>query len=127
MVITTELISHRRIHRKSFEKIPQLIELPGLIDVQKGSYKEFLQADIALEKRESLGLEAVFKSVFPIHSFEATASLEYERYVLEPSKYDVEECRDRGMTFAAPLRVTVRLLVWDVDESTGAKTIRDVK
>ncbi|HLD73440.1 MAG TPA: DNA-directed RNA polymerase subunit beta [Bdellovibrionota bacterium] len=127
MVITTELISHRRIHRKSFEKIPQLIELPGLIDVQKGSYKEFLQADIALEKRESLGLEAVFKSVFPIHSFEGTASLEYERYVLEPSKYDVEECRDRGMTFAAPLRVTVRLLVWDVDESTGAKTIRDVK
>ena len=127
MATTTELISHRRVQRKSFEKIPQLIELPGLIDVQKASYKEFLQADVAAEKRTNVGLEAVFKSVFPIHSFEETASLEYERYALEPSKYDVEECRDRGMTFAAPLRVTVRLLVWDVDESTGAKTIRDVK
>ncbi len=122
-----ELISHRQRFRKSFEKIPQLIDLPGLIDVQKTSYKDFLQAEVVGEKRQNVGLEAVFRSVFPIESFEGTAALEYERYHLEPPKYDVAECRDRGMTYAAPLRVTVRLLVWDVDETTGAKTIRDVK
>ncbi|MBI2608250.1 MAG: DNA-directed RNA polymerase subunit beta [Deltaproteobacteria bacterium] len=122
-----ELISHRRRQRKSFEKIPQIVELPGLIDVQRRSFEEFLQEGIPSAKRQNVGLEAVFRSVFPIESFEGTASLEYENYILETPKYDVGECRDRGMTYASPLRVTVRLLVWDVDETTGAKTIRDVK
>ena len=81
-----ELISHRRRQRKSFEKIPQIVELPGLIDVQKRSFEEFLQEGVSPEKRQNVGLEAVFRSVFPIESFEGTASLEYENYILDYNK-----------------------------------------
>jgi DNA-directed RNA polymerase subunit beta len=113
--------------RKSFAKLKQVIEIPNLIDIQKRSYDKFLQIDIAADKREDIGLQGVFKSVFPIKDFSETSSLEFVSYNLEKPKYDVDECRARGMTFAAPIKVVIRLVVWDVNEETGVQSIRDVK
>ena len=98
-----------------------------MIELQRKSYEKFLQADVVPQKRDNSGLQAVFKSVFPIEDFNRTASLEFESYVLEKPKYDVGECRQRGMTFAAPLKITVRLVVYDVDEEAGTRNIRDIK
>src|SRR6476659_904240 len=113
--------------RKSFAKLKQVIEIPNLIDIQKRSYDKFLQIDITHDKREDIGLQGVFKSVFPIKDFSETSSLEFVSYNLEKPKYDVDECRARGMTFAAPIKVVIRLVVWDVNEETGVQSIRDVK
>src|SRR5512142_922952 len=113
--------------RKSFAKLKQVIEIPNLIDIQKRSYDKFLQIDTPIEKREDIGLQGVFKSVFPIKDFSETSSLEFVSYHLEKPKYDVDECHQRGMTFSAPIKVVVRLVVWDKDEETGAQSIRDVK
>jgi DNA-directed RNA polymerase subunit beta len=113
--------------RKSFAKIQKIIEIPNLINIQKQSYEKFLQADTAPEKRDDVGLQGVFKSVFPIRDFNETSSLEFVSYHLEKPKYDVDECHQRGMTYSAPIKVVVRLVVWDKDEETGAQSIRDVK
>src|SRR6187551_1339969 len=113
--------------RKTFAKIAKIIDIPNLIDIQKQSYEKFLQKDVPLDKREDVGLQGVFKSVFPIKDFSETSSLEFVSYTLDKPKYDVDECRQRGMTFAAPIKVVVRLVVWDKDEETGAQSIRDVK
>jgi DNA-directed RNA polymerase subunit beta len=113
--------------RKSFTKNKQVIEIPNLIELQKRSYEAFLQKDVDADRRGMDGLNGVFKSVFPISDFNNTSSLEFVGYTLEPSKYDVDECRQRGMTFAAPVKVTLRLIVFDVDEETEARSIRDVK
>jgi DNA-directed RNA polymerase subunit beta len=113
--------------RKSFAKIGKIIEIPNLIDIQKQSYEKFLQKDVPIEKREDLGLQGVFKSVFPIKDFSETSSIEFVSYTLDKPKYDVDECRQRGMTFAAPIKVTVRLVIWDTNEDTGSQSIRDVK
>ena len=113
--------------RKSFAKIQKIIDIPNLINIQKQSYEKFLQADTAPEKREDVGLQGVFKSVFPIRDFNETSSLEFVSYHLEKPKYDVDECHQRGMTYSAPIKVVVRLVVWDKDEETGAQSIRDVK
>src|SRR5881394_3627042 len=113
--------------RKNFAKIQKIIDIPNLIDIQKHSYDKFLQADVAPEKREDLGLQGVFKSVFPIRDFNETSSLEFVSYNLEKPKYDVDECHQRGMTYSAPIKVVFRLVVWDKDEETGAQSIRDVK
>jgi DNA-directed RNA polymerase subunit beta len=113
--------------RKTFAKLKQVIEIPNLIDIQKRSYDKFLQIDVSLDKREDIGLQGVFKSVFPIKDFSETSSLEFVSYNLEKPKYDVDECRARGMTFAAPIKVVIRLVVWDVNEETGVQSIRDVK
>ena len=113
--------------RKSFAKLKQVIEIPNLIDIQKRSYDKFLQLDIPADKREDIGIQGVFKSVFPIKDFSETSSLEFVSYNLEKPKYDVDECRARGMTFAAPIKVVIRLVVWDVNEETGVQSIRDVK
>src|SRR5688500_6460732 len=113
--------------RKSFAKLPKVIEIPNLIDIQKRSYDKFLQTEIAHEQREDVGLQGVFKSVFPIKDFSETSSLEFVSYNLSTPKYDVEECRARGMSFAAPVKVVIRLVVWDVNEETGVQSIRDVK
>src|ERR1700712_1433456 len=113
--------------RKSFAKIGKIIDIPNLIDIQKQSYEKFLQKDIAFEKREDIGIQGVFKSVFPIKDFSETSSLEFVSYNLEKPKYDVDECRARGMTYAAPIKVVIRLVVWDVNEETGVQSIRDVK
>lgn len=113
--------------RKSFAKNKQVIEIPNLIELQKKSYEAFLLKDVDADRRNDEGLNGVFKSVFPISDFNNTSSLEFVGYTLEPSKYDVDECRQRGMTFAAPVKVTLRLIVFDVDEETEARSIRDVK
>lgn len=113
--------------RKSFAKNKQVIDIPNLIELQKSSYEAFLQKEMDPDRRGIAGLNGVFKSVFPISDFNNTASLEFVSYQLEPPKYDVDECRQRGMTFAAPIKVTLRLIVFDVDEETEARSIRDVK
>ncbi|MBI4238774.1 MAG: DNA-directed RNA polymerase subunit beta [Deltaproteobacteria bacterium] len=116
----------RRI-RQSFSRLHQPLAIPNLIELQRRSYDAFLQQETDAEKRPDTGLHGVFKSVFPIKDFNQTASLEYVHYHLDPPKYDVLECRSRGMTYAAPVRVLVRLIVWDVDPETQATAIRDVK
>ena len=113
--------------RRSFAKIPQIAEIPNLIDIQRRSYERFLQMSVAPEERKPEGLQAVFNSVFPIKGFNDTASLEFVSYRLDDPKYTVDECRQRWNTFAAPLQVRIRLVVWDVNEETGLKAIRDVK
>ena len=113
--------------RKSFGRIAEVAPMPNLIEVQKTSYEHFLQKDAHPDERGKWGLEAVFDSVFPISDFSGRSMLEYVRYEFEEPKFDVEECQQRGMTYAAPLKVTLRLVVWDVDEETGAKSVRDIK
>jgi len=111
--------------RKDFSKIPSVLEIANLIDIQKGSFERFLQMGVGPEQRENHGLQGVFQSIFPIKDFNDTASLEFVGYALEAPKYDVQECLYRGMTYAAPLKVTIRLVAWD--KSEGAHAIRDVK
>lgn len=113
--------------RKSFAKNKQVIDIPNLIELQKSSYEGFLQKDVDPDRRGDAGLNGVFKSVFPISDFNNTASLEFVSYTLEPPKYDVDECRQRGMTFAAGMKVTLRLVVFDVDEQSETRSIRDMK
>ncbi len=124
---TSESFNTVKRVRKSFAKISSPIETPNLVDIQKKSFDQFLQAAVLVEKREATGLQGVFKSIFPIHDFNNTCSLEFEGYSVEKPKYDVDECRLRGMTYAAPIKITVRLVVWEMDEQTKSKTIRDVK
>ena len=112
--------------RKNFGKIQQIIEIPDLINIQKNSYDKFLQSEITPEKREDVGLQGIFKSVFPIMDFNKTAQLEFVSYNLETPKYDVDECRQRGMTFSAPVKVAIRLVTWDVDDA-GNQSVRDMK
>ncbi|MGZ6287062.1 MAG: DNA-directed RNA polymerase subunit beta [Bdellovibrionota bacterium] len=121
------LFTNIRQVRKNYAKIHRSIEIPDLIELQKKSYHDFLQMDVEPSKRKTTGLQASFHSVFPIEDFNKTANLEFDSYVLEAPKYDVRECRQRGMTYAAPLKITVRLIVFDVDESTGNRNIRDIK
>ncbi|WP_395021108.1 DNA-directed RNA polymerase subunit beta [Dongia sp.] len=120
------LTGRKRI-RRTFGRISEITTMPNLIEVQKSSYDQFLQIGVAAENRQSIGLQEVFRSVFPIRDFSEKAELQFVRYELEEPKYDVEECQQRGMTFAAPLKVTLRLVVWDTDEETGARSIRDIK
>ena len=103
-------------------------EMPNLIEVQKASYDQFLMVEEPKGGRsDDEGLQSVFKSVFPISDFAQTSLLEFVKYEFEASKYDVDECRQRGMTYAAPLKVTLRLIVFEVDEETGAKSVKDIK
>src|ERR1700727_1308142 len=124
--ITRSFTGRKRI-RKSFGRIPEVAPMPNLIDVQRASYEAFLQMVVRPDNRTQSGLQEVFKSVFPIDDFAGRGRLEFVYYELEEPKYDVEECIQRGMTFAAPLKVILRLIVWDVDEDTGARSIRDIK
>jgi DNA-directed RNA polymerase subunit beta len=117
----------RKRVRKFFGKIQEVAEMPNLIEVQKASYDQFLLVKEPLGGRPDEGLQAVFKSVFPISDFSNTSMLEFVKYEFESPKYDVDECRQRGMTYAAPLKVTLRLIVFDVDEETGAKSVKDIK
>src|SRR5437764_630258 len=117
----------RKRVRKFFGKIQEVAEMPNLIEVQKASYDQFLQIAEPAGGRPDEGLQAVFKSVFPISDFSNTSMLEFVHYEFEPPKYDVDECRQRGMTYAAPLKVTLRLIVFDIDEETGAKSVKDIK
>ena len=117
----------RKRIRKDFGRIAEVSSMPNLIEVQKTSYDQFLQIGVPLADRTQTGLQEVFASVFPIKDFSERAELQFLRYELEEPKYDVEECQQRGITFAAPLKVTLRLVVWDIDEDTGSRSIRDIK
>lgn len=117
----------RKRVRKFFGHIKEVADMPNLIEVQKASYDQFLMVDEPQGGRLDEGLQAVFRSVFPISDFSGTSMLEFVRYEFEQPKYDVDECRQRGMTFAAPLKVTLRLIVFDIDEETGAKSVKDIK
>ena len=120
-------IANNQLLRKHFQEIKRIIDIPNLIDIQKNSYQRFLQADLPATARQNNGVEGVFRSVFPIRDFSETCSLEYVEYSLGTPKYDVEECHQRGMTFAAPMKVKVRLVSWDVDKESGVQSIRDIK
>ena len=112
--------------RHSFGKIHRILEVPNLIDIQKRSYDKFLQSTTPSEDRHDFGLQGVFKSVFPIRDFNGTSELVFDSYTLERPKYDVDECRQRGMTYAAPIKVTIQLIIYDTSDS-GEKSIRDIK
>jgi DNA-directed RNA polymerase subunit beta len=124
--MTLSFTGRKRL-RKFFGKIQEIAEMPNLIEVQKHSYDQFLQVDKPEGGRLDEGLETVFRHVFPIKDFSESSILEYVDYHFEEPKYDVEECQQRSMTFAAPLKVTLRLIVFDVDQETGAKSVKDIK
>ncbi|MBT8339382.1 MAG: DNA-directed RNA polymerase subunit beta [Desulfatitalea sp.] len=113
--------------RKNFGKIKKIVEIPDLIGMQKESYRRFLQLDVPPERREDIGLQAVFKSVFPIKDFTGSASLEFVAYRFSEVKHSEDECIQRGMTYELPVRITVRLVVYDVDKESGVSNIRDIK
>ena len=113
--------------RKSFGKIPLVTSLPNLVEVQKRSFDNFLQLNSDSDKRENIGLHSIFKSVFPIHDYAERASVDYVSYNLGVPKYDVEECSQRGLTYGTPLLVNFRLIIWDIDEIAGTKSVRDIK
>ena len=113
--------------RRSFGKIEKVVEIPSLIAMQKRSYELFLQKDIPPEERQEIGLQGAYKSVFPIHDFAGTSLLEFVRYAFEDVKYDEEDCLNKGMTYDAAIRLTVRLVVFDTDVANGTKSIRDIK
>ncbi|MEM7767214.1 MAG: DNA-directed RNA polymerase subunit beta [Pseudomonadota bacterium] len=113
--------------RKTFGKIPEAIEMPNLIEVQRESYENFLQMHTPQEERTVDGLDGVFRSVFPITDFSERATLEYVSYEFEPPKFDTEECMQRDLTYQAPLKVKLQLIVFDIDEDTGARSVKEVK
>jgi len=123
--MTLSFTGRKRL-RKFFGKIREVAEMPNLIEVQRTSYDQFLQVAKPEGGRLDEGLEAVFRSVFPIKDFSENSLLEYVDYHFEEPKYDVEECQQRSMTYAAPLKVTLRLIVFDVDQETGAKSVKDI-
>src|SRR6202046_4142693 len=112
--------------RKNLGSISRVVEVPNLIDIQKSSYDKFLQSNVPQIDRVETGLQAVFRSVFPIKDFNGTSELVFVSYNLEPPKYDVDECRQRGMTFAAPIKVTTQLMIYDTKDG-GERIVRDIK
>src|SRR3954464_12355903 len=112
--------------RKNLGRVRQIIEVPNLIDIQKSSYDKFLQTAVPQNSRQEVGLQAVFRSVFPIKDFSGTSELVFVSYNLEKPKYDVDECRQRGMTFAAPIKVTTQLMIYDTRDG-GDRIVRDIK
>ena len=119
-------VGQKRI-RRTYGTIREVLEMPNLIEVQKSSYDLFLRSGEGEGHQDGEGIQGVFQSVFPIKDFNETAVLEFVKYELENPKYDVDECQSRDMTYAAPLKVTMRLVVFDVDELTGAKSVKDIK
>jgi len=123
----TKSFTERKRIRKDFGRIRAVAPMPNLIEVQKSSYDAFLQIQTKVDERDEAGLQEVFRSVFPISDFSERGTLEFVSYELEPPKYDVEECQQRDITYAAPLKVTLRLVVFDINEETGARSVRDIK
>ncbi|OQX15413.1 MAG: DNA-directed RNA polymerase subunit beta, partial [Desulfobacteraceae bacterium IS3] len=113
--------------RKNFGKIRKIVEIPDLIGMQRESYRRFLQLNVVADHREETGLQAVFRSVFPIKDFTGNASLEFVSYKFGEIKHGVPECIHRGMTYEVPVRITVRLVVYDTDKEKGLSNIRDIK
>jgi DNA-directed RNA polymerase subunit beta len=112
--------------RKNLGRVRRIVDVPNLIDIQKSSYDKFLQMNIPPSEREEVGLQAVFRSVFPIKDFNGTSELVFVSYNLEAPKYDVDECRQRGMTFSAPIKVTNQLMIYDTRDG-GERIVRDIK
>ena len=115
-------IGRKRL-RKYYGKIREVLDMPNLIEVQKSSYDLFLNSGDQESPLDGEGIQGVFKSVFPIKDVNETSIMEFVGYELEKPKYDVEECQQRDMTYSAPLKVTLRLIVFDIDEDTGAKSV----
>jgi DNA-directed RNA polymerase subunit beta len=113
--------------RVSFAKIHEIIGIPNLIEIQQRSYEQFLQAQVPPQEREDAGLQGVFSSIFPISDYNDSASLEFVRYEFGDPKYTAEECWEKGMTYSVPLKVTLRLVVWDKQVGSEARSIRDIK
>ena len=124
--MSLDYINSKKI-RKSFGKIPLVTSLPNLVEVQKRSFDNFLQLRVSPEKKEDSGLHAIFKSVFPINDYTERATVDYVSFDIGVPKYDVDECSQRGMTYGAPLLVNFRLIIWDIDEIAGTKSVRDIK
>ena len=122
-----DLLANNFKYRRTFAKTPPVVDIGNLIEIQKESYEGFLQSQVPAEDRRSVGLQAVFKSVFPIQDFSNKASLQFVSFDLDAPKYDVDECRERGMTFSAPLKVTVRLVVWEVDQASDTRSVSNIK
>lgn len=119
-------VSNRLRLRRNYSKFEKPKEIPNLIQIQSASFEKFLQAELTTDLRSDFGLQAVFKSVFPIRDYNDTASLEFVSYEVGEPKYDMFECQERGMTWAAPLKVTVQLVLWDTS-AEGGRQIRDIK
>ena len=126
-IASAQTFTGKKRIRKSFGRIPEAVQMPNLIEVQRASYEQFLQREGRPGQRTDEGIEAVFKSVFPIKDFNERAVLEYVSYEFEEPKYDVEECIQRDMTYAAPLKVKLRLIVFETDEETQARSVKDIK
>ncbi|PCI59679.1 MAG: DNA-directed RNA polymerase subunit beta [Kordiimonadales bacterium] len=124
--MATSFTGRKRV-RKDFGTIAEVTPMPNLIEVQRRSYDKFFKEHCTEEERLASGLERVLKSVFPIQDFANTASIEYVKYELEKPKFDVEECKQRDITYAAPLRATLRLIVFEVDPETEARSVLDIK
>ena len=124
--MSNRLSAPKRI-RRNFGKIKEIVEIPDLIGMQRESFQRFLQMGVPPEKREDIGLQAVFRSVFPIKDFTGTASLEFVSYRFGEVKHSIEECIHRGMTYEIPVRITVRLVVYEIDPDTNVSNIRDIK
>ncbi|PPR48580.1 MAG: DNA-directed RNA polymerase subunit beta, partial [Alphaproteobacteria bacterium MarineAlpha5_Bin4] len=124
--MSLDYINSKKI-RKSFGKIPLVTSLPNLVEVQKRSFDNFLQLKVDSDKKENSGLHAIFKSVFPINDYTERATVDYVSYEIGIPKYEVDECSQRGMTYGAPLLVNFRLIIWDIDEIAGTKSVRDIK
>ena len=120
-------VKYGKRERLSFAKIPEVMDLPDLIEIQKSSYNEFLQRDVEPDKREDIGLQVVFNEIFPITDFSETSSLEFVNYTLGTPKYDINECQSRGFTYAVPLKIRVRLVLREHDKDTDDKRVIDIK
>jgi len=124
--MSLDYINSKKI-RKSFGKIPLVTSLPNLVEVQKRSFDNFLQLTVSPDKKKDSGLHAIFKSVFPINDYTERATVDYISFDIGVPRYDVDECTQRGMTYGAPLLVKFRLIIWDIDEIAGTKSVRDIK
>ncbi len=113
--------------RKSFGRVVNAVDVPNLIELQKYSYRNFLQKDVDPDRRENIGLQSVFKSIFPIQDYKGVVRMEFVKYTLQYPVYDIDECRQRKISYSAPLKVLLRLIVFDIQEGSSEKTIRDVK
>ena len=126
MVNTLSFTDKKRV-RKNFGKLKEVSKFPNLIEIQKNSYDEFLLENENPSSREDRGLQKVFKSVFPLEDFSGSARIEFIDYNFQKPKFDVDECRQRDKTYAAPLNVKLRLIVFDIDEETETRTVKDIK
>ena len=122
----TDVFRPNQWYRKNFSKAKPILDIPLLVHLQKKSYQVFLQKDVPISQREDVGLQAIFKSVFPIYNFNKTVALEFVSYSLEDTKYTIKECRQRGLSYESALKVIVRLVFYDIAEDEKGHEQRTV-